>query len=384
MPLAPKTSILTPLGTRAIADLRMDDEVIDGNGTSQPVTGVSEFQASGLLEVSAVGILPFSATVDQLILTAKKRKRRYQKQPNGRYTVVSELFPPAQWIPLGSLKAGDWIAIPIPQPTRFDTALTIESKGQTRREISLTPEFAKLCGYYCGDGWYTKHKAVESTGFALDNKFPEIQEDLKALIAQVLCTRVYLQSYPGYVRIGFHDPALGRFFSSTIGDRSGNKRIPDYILYHSGISLLTAFLQGYLNTDGSQLKSGDKLRGVEWGGVSRTLNLQLQIASTRYGTLAAIKYHCREGEVMISPRDGTSYSVQDAYVVQTSDKRILDALGEPYDAKRSVCWSYQHDGKIWTRARTVKPVEYNGPVYDLDVAREHTYTANNVIVGGKQ
>lgn len=380
MSLAPKTTILTPLGASSVDLIRANDEVMDGNGNPQRVMGVFASEASGLLEVSAVGILPIRGTPDQQILSGQKRRRRYQKQPTGRYKVVEEVFPVAQWVPFGSLKAGDWIAVPIPQPIHSDTALTIERKGQTQREVSLTPEFAKLCGYYCGDGWYEQHEAVQAVGFALDDKFPEIQADLKALITRVLCTHIYSRKRKNHARIGFHDPALGQFFSATIGNRSENKRIPDYILYHRDLSLLTAFLQGYLNTDGAQLQSSGKLRGVQWGGISRTLNLQLQAALTRYGTLAAIKYHCCEGQVMINPRTGKACKVQDAYVIQTSDRRVLDALGEPYDAKRHVCWSYQNDGKIWTRVKAVKPVTYSGTVYDLDVTSPHSYTANNIVV----
>jgi intein/homing endonuclease len=85
---------------------------------------------------------------------------------------------------------------------------------------------------------------------------------------------------------------------------------------------------------------------------------------------------------MLSPTTGKYHKVQDAYVVQTSDHRILDALGEPYDPKRHVCWSYQRESRIWTRVKSVKLVAYSGPVYDLEVTGDGTYTANNAVVQG--
>ncbi len=376
----PKTPVMTVNGAIDIDAIQKGDIVIDGDGAQQRVTDTFTRHAEGLVEIKSVGLLPLRATVEHPILVSKGRKKHYTVQEDGSYLVTSMTYSDAKWTPAGEIQAKDWVAMPIPQANRTETALTFQSKGQTRREIALTADFAKLCGYYCGDGWYVQHESVQSVGFALDDKFPEIQDELTQLIERVLDTRVYRSQQRGCTRFGFHDPALGQFLASTIGDRSENKRIPDFILYHQDISLLTAFLQGYVATDGAQLQSSGKLRGIQWGGVSRTLNLQLQIALARYGTLAAIKFHCREGQQMLSPATGKLHSVQNAYIVQTSDRRVLDALDEPYDAKRDVCWSYIHDGKIWTRVKSVNPIAYSGPVHNIEVENSHTYTANNMIV----
>jgi hypothetical protein len=376
----PKTPVMTVNGAVDIDALQVGDLVIDGNGAQQRITETFTRQADGLVEIKAVGLLPVRATVEHPIYVSKGRKKRYVRGEDGKYTVASIKHSTPEWISAGNVKTGDWVAMPIPQPNRSDSALIFQDKGHTRREMTLTPDFAKLCGYYCGDGWYEQHDAVQAIGFALDDKYPEIQSELTELIERVLDTRIYSRQRKNHKRIGFHDPALGQFLAATIGDRSENKRIPDFILYHENIGLLTAFLQGYLATDGARLASSGVIRGIQWGGVSRTLNLQLQIALARYGTLAAIKFHCKEGQTMISPSTGKSHSVQNAYVIQTSDKRVLNALGEPYDAKRDVCWSYVHDGKIWTRVKSVTPVAYSGPVFNIEVENSHTYTANNMVV----
>jgi len=377
----PDTPVLTPSGIPDISTLGVGAVVIDAHGNQQTVLNTHQRVATGLVEITAVGVLPIKATAEHPFLVSSGRTRRYAKTDRG-YVVVAERFGNAEWKRAKEVAVGDWVAIPIPQANRTDSAFTIETRGQWRREIALTPEFAKLCGYYAGDGWYVQHKAVQSTGFALDDRYPEIQQDLIALLRRVLDTRVFVaKRKANHSRIQVHDPAFGQWLSREIGDRSHTKRIPDWIIYHRDIALLTAFLQGYLNTDGAALRSSGKRRGVQWGTVSRTLALQLQIALTRYGALAPIKKHSRAGMVMKSLRgDGKVYQVRDSYVIQCSDKRVRDVLDEPYDAKRHVCWSHQNDGKIWTRVKAVKVVPYTGSVFNLEVSGSQSYTAWNVAV----
>ena len=78
--------------------------------------------------------------------------------------------------------------------------------------------------------------------------------------------------------------------------------------------------------------------------------------------------------------DGTTYQVRDSYIIQCSDKRVLNALEEPYDVKRHVSWTYQHDGKIWTRVKSVEPIASNATVFNLEVSGSQSYTAWNVAV----
>lgn len=374
--------VMTPSGVRNIEDIQIGEYVLDGNGVANKVTNTFERETiSGLTTINAVGILPITSTSNHPVLVSSGRKRKYKKNGKGKYEVSSLNFGVPEWREASKIKVGDWIAVPVVKGTDNTKELVIERKGQTVRTVALTPDLAKLIGYYVGDGWFTQHKNVQAVGFALDEKWPELHDELICLIKAVFDCRVFnTKKESNTRRIQFHDPAFGMFLSSVAGNRSHNKRIPDFILYHKDIRILTAFLQGYLATDGSRLYSSKKWRGVQWGTVSRTLANQLQLAITRYGTLAPIKLHAKDGQVMINPRNSKAYKVRASYTIQCSDKRLLDALDERYDSKRSVCWSFEHDGKIWTRVKSVNNTPFNGNVYNLEVDKSHTYTVNNVVV----
>lgn len=376
------STVMTEDGMKNIEDIQLNEYVIDGDGNKNKVIELFERESEGAVVITAVGVLPVTCTPEHPILVSSGRKKKYKKnEKSGRYDIDSIKIGTPEWMEASKIKPGDWVCVPVPK-ARFTTkTLEIEKKGQTTRIVELTVQLAKLIGYYVGDGWYTQHKAVQSIGFALDLKYPELHEELIDLIKSVFNCHVFKGlKEDNAVRISFHDAGFGEFLSRVAGNRSHNKRIPDFILYHKDINILTAFIQGYLATDGARLKSGNVVRGVQWGTVSRTLAHQLQLALSRYGTLAPIKYHARDGQIMVNPRNGKGYPVRASYVIQCSDKRVLDALGEPYDQKRDVCWSFQHDGKLWTRVKSVKKQKFEGKVYNLEVEKSHTYTVNNMVV----
>ena len=375
-------AVMTANGVKNIEDIQIGEFVIDDNGRANKVTESFERETeAGLLTIKAVGLLPITCTPEHPILVSSGRKRKYKQDKKGKYKVVGENIGAPEWREAHKIKAGDWVAVPIPEPRFNTTEIVIERKGQTHRTVRLTTELAKLIGYYVGDGWYTPNKAAQIIGFALDEKYPELHDELTSLITTVFDCKVYNCKRPRNTRrIQFHDPAFGQWLVDVAGNRSHNKRIPDFILYHKNMAILTAFLQGYLATDGARLQSDGVLRGVQWGTVSRTLAQQLQLALCRYGALAPIKLHCREGQIMINPTSGKAYKVRAAYFIQCSDKRVLDALGEPYDEKRNVCWSFISEGKIWTRVTSVAKQKFSGTVYNLEVENSHTYTVNNCVV----
>lgn len=375
------TPIATVDGYKSIEDVREGDRVVDQDGICQKVTHCFQRHTQGMIKIRAVGLLPINATEEHPILVIRDgRKRSYKSGKDGKYAVSKESFGDEEWIPAGDVKAGDWISVPIPKGMDYPAEMAIATYGFINKTMVVNAASAKLIGYYVGDGWFVKHKAVEAVSFALDDKYPEIQEELIRLLGEVTGKHVFVSQKKNYKRISVHDRDLGLFLAKVAGDRSEVKRIPDFILFNKDKSVLTAFLQGYLATDGARLKSGDIIRGVQWGTVSRALAYQLQLALTRYGTLAPMKLHCKEGQVMASPRTGKEYPVRNAYVIQCSDKRVIEALGEHYTEKRDVCYSFERNGRIWTRVRSVEAKSFEGTVYNLEVENSHTYTAHNAVV----
>ena len=374
------TKVSVPNGTANIEDLVVGDTIIDGYGNQQKVTWTFVNKTDRLVKINAVGILPIVSTEDHPILVSSGRKRSYKKGSDGKYNMSSVKYGEAKWINASMVKPNDYIALPIPKPYITNHELTISTNGTVKRTVPLTEELSELCGYYVGDGWYTQHKNVQSVAFALDNKYPEIQERLIYLIEKVFGAKAFVQTYTSHKRIQFHDKEIGEFFNTHMGNRSNNKHVPEWIVFNEDINIVTSFIKGYYYTDGADLRSSGVRRGVQFSTVSKTLALQVQQMMLRYNTVAPIKYHCKKGQVMKSPRDGKEYSVQDAYVIQCSSKTLLDALGVEYDKKRDVEWSYEHDGMMWTRVKSVSYTDAQCDTYNIEVSGSNTYSVNNVCV----
>lgn len=374
------TKVSVPNGTANIEDLVVGDTIIDGYGNQQKVTWTFVNKTDRLVKIDAVGILPIVSTEDHPILVSSGRKRSYKKGSDGKYNMSSVKYGEAKWVNASMVKANDYIALPIPKPYITNHELTISTNGTVKRTVPLTEELSELCGYYVGDGWYTQHKNVQSVAFAIDNKYPEIQERLIYLIEKVFGAKAFVQTYTSHKRIQFHDKEIGEFFNTHMGNRSNNKHVPEWIVFNEDINIVTSFIKGYYYTDGADLRSSGVRRGVQFSTVSKTLALQVQQMMLRYNTVAPIKYHCKKGQVMKSPRDGKEYSVQDAYVIQCSSKTLLDALGVEYDKKRDVEWSYEHDGMMWTRVKSVSYTDAQCDTYNIEVSGSNTYSVNNVCV----
>lgn len=383
------TPVLCKHGLKNIEDILIGDEVIDQDGNLKKVTNVFKRVSSEFVEIASIGILPIKCTPEHPILVMRNgRKNKYVKTDEG-YKIDSTKYGNVEWINADNLVKGDYVAIPIPTPFVSDHFIELNYNGHISKRITLTKEIAKIIGYYVGDGSYTvtkprkeHHSEYSLISFSIDNKYPELHKDLIDLIKTCFDTKVYTSQQKGCLRISFREQFFGEFLKKNAGDRSVNKRIPDFILYNKDINILSGFLQGYLATDGGRLFSSDKLRGVQWMTVSRTLAYQLQLALTRYGALAPIKYRCRSGEFMKNPRNGKLYPVKDSYHIQCSDKRIIEMLNEPCDKKRTVVWSFEHDNKLWTRIKSIKHTNNAilQNVYNIEVEDSHTYTVNNIVV----
>lgn len=376
------TMVTTPTGTIPIELIQANDQIVDSNGVIQTVTQVFNRHSNEMLQINAVGLLPLKLTPEHPVLVCRGgRKKKYHKHEDGSYFVAQEKIGKIEWSLAKDIKPGDYVTTPVPHNNIDAKCLTIERKGQITRTVDLTEGLAEIIGYYVGDGYFVQHKAIQTVSFALGDKYPERQTRLCELITKVFGDKVFVRQRKGYKVVAFHDPAFGVFLSQHCGFRANNKKIPQFILFNKNRDILTAFLRGYLATDGALMRNKEVIRGIQWSTVSRTLALQLQLASTRYSTLATIKLHCKQGMTMTCPQNGKEYSVQDSYTIQCSDANLLDAVGTEYDTKRKVVWSFKHDDKIWTRVKNVQTItDFSGEVYNLEVSGSHTYLAENFAV----
>lgn len=371
------TPVICSNDVKSIEEIVMGDIVIDADGNSQAVTHLFTHEATELFTIKAVGLLPIPATGNHPFLISTGRKQQREKDADGHYPVISESFGEPTWTEAKDIETGMWLGVPVIQGTFDKPTLEIERRGAITRTVDLTPDFAELVGFYVGDGWFVQHRHVQATHFALDDAWPGIQARLIDLIRRIVSVDAYSSQKKNHKRIGFHDVTLGKFLADSCGDRSWNKKIPSWILANKSMDIVAAFLRGYLATDGALMRDHGKVRGVQWSTVSRTLALQTQALLTRFGTLGTLK--SRHGGVAVFR--GKNHQTRVSYHLQCSDTRVMNALGEPFEPKREVRWSYEYAGKIWTRIKEVcATTNPDGKVYNLEIAGPHTYNVANAAV----
>ena len=194
-----------------------------------------------------------------LALRVKKIVRRNQK---GEFT--GQKYPATlSWVPLSELKEGDYVVT----VKRYQTPGSSKfSKTQTRMigDIIVSKKFARLMGYYLGDGFLGKRQDGSYSGvfFAeghqkLLEKYSHICEDVFGLVPNVIrhaggdswVVQVFSPEFAKvFERIGLTGTAL-------------TKRVPDSIF---GLTddLKYVFLRGYLDADGHFFVN--KFNGVEY------------------------------------------------------------------------------------------------------------------------
>ena len=86
----------------------------------------------------------------------------------------------------------------------------------------------------------------------------------------------------------FRSHPISRFLRETCGHRAEHKQIPDFILYNTDIRLLRAFLDGYIQGDGSSYVKRNGYRAQQFATTSKVLAQQLQLAYARLGVFVSL------------------------------------------------------------------------------------------------
>src|SRR3990170_5679262 len=180
------------------------------------------------------------------------------------------------------LKIGDFLAIPRPEPEAshpIDMATFLEASGSPKYKyrytlrrkdgrvrwssekgpgvparIRLSPEFARLVGYYCAEGsvsWHRKRPNSGSVWFSFGHMKTDRISEVRELVDQVLGLRSRISVQESRAAVVVSSSPLAKFLQETCGASSQTKRVPAFILRSTDPAVLLGFLAGYLNGDGN-------------------------------------------------------------------------------------------------------------------------------------
>jgi intein/homing endonuclease len=185
----------------------------------------------------------------------------------------------------------------------------------------------------------------------------QLHDKVRAILTAIGC-RNYSTDKGSIKSIVAYSASLSRFLPVVCGNRATTKKIPDFILLHTDLGIVRAFLDGYLAGDGHMAKDGH----VSANTVSKTLAMQLQLLYARLGIPVGVMLRRKGGVSYIRGRKVTihdSYAIYSRLRAKNKRMKVLDRY-------------------ILTPISKVERFPYGGEVCNIHTG-DDTYLVSNVV-----
>ena len=365
---------------KPISEYVVGDHVAGRNGLQTVTrTFVRPFEGD-LVEVKALGMLPFRVTPNHPLLVVR-----------GRSHGATVTYRQREWQDAGGIRPklrfhdGDYVVMPRLRGTLSTSEVTLEpyirrhraTLKQTGRGANpfkyahsgvfpLTEETAWMLGLYVADG--SPNPAHRSVAFDLHENEAAIVERLRR-VAEGLGHRLGVNPIPGEraVSVRLSSVILCAFLPDVCGKGASGKRIPDFILYNANEGLLRAFLDGYMAGDGSTEFTQAGYEVSSFTTVSRTLALQLQLAFGRLGIFISLRRkRPAQSSIILGRKVRTLETYRGLWCsdARATRRKRLQRLGSHEAFFLPVKWA--------------RRVRFSGAVHNLETT-DHTYLVSNAV-----
>ncbi|GAP62882.1 ribonucleoside-diphosphate reductase alpha chain [Ardenticatena maritima] len=379
-------------GLKRIADLQVGDLVLTHQGRFRPVTQTMQRSYNGPLYRIKVKLIGTTLEV----------------------TPEHPLLTPTGWTRVEDLRVGDKVAVGFPQgeipaPT-FDLAelpfpeeieseatktqvrarrpATYQHSGRQsqwcRRFITLTPEFARLCGYYVAEGTIdTEGRYVR---FTLSTEEREYQRDIVNLIESTfgISPTVNDSQQGRWTNIDLYSRTIATWFQAHFGRGSAHKRLPAWLLFASR-EVQEEFLVGLFRGDGLFFERIYTVKGRKSPKTFRSFRITLAnpgLVHQIWQMVLRLGYHAA-----IRPTDTTYVTPNASETAQVSMPPLQSRdlihrifgieLPEP-DERFVRTYVTEIDGRPFFEIERIEIVPFSGTVYNCEVAEDHSYITEGI------
>ena len=246
------------------------------------------------------------------------------------------------------------------------------------KDIPVTKDFMRFVGYYLAEGHITKFKNRPNSYqmvLTFSEKEKEYIEDVVRISKEIFKTidvRLHRNKANHTVQIGINNPMLAQVFKNLFGFNSYNKRLPENFIFLP-IVKQKELIRGLFRGDG-HLRLRQKGKGGSeyiYETVSQVLAQQVLTILHRHNLIPTFR-ECKPGKKGKVNKFSISLFHYDI-------KKIFSDLSLP--ERSSV---YKHgfilDNYVFMPIKRIERKKYNGFVYNLEVEKDHSYAANNLIV----
>lgn len=332
------TLILTWDGYRPIEDIEVGDLVLTHEGRWQPVMRVGSRWAPETVVVKAMGSPEVVTTPEHPILR-RDRELVWSTAPRG----YRRRFGDACWTEAGKLIQGDMVCQVLPIEGVQDDQGT---------------DFWWMVGRFLADGWVTNgvkprvticcaRAEAADVGERIGRVFPACRVEAGPIVKYQI-TRVKLARW-----------------LLAFGQGATNKRLPGWCLALAPDSA-RALLLGYLSGDGHyDQRSADGRTSPGWRAttVSRSLALGMALLAQRvWGVVASIHEHDVAPTTVIQGRTVRQHHQYSVHIKRRNKEAFVDG------------------SRGWKPVRYVRTGQPARRVFDLEVAVDHSYVADGLVV----
>jgi|GEM_PF-39927 len=379
----PGTRVLTPEGQRPIEELSRGELVIDENGERQPVVETME----RYVEEDIVEIVP------------KRLNRPIRATGEHPFKVVRD--GGFEWVDAEDLTEGDLLVLGHSRESNdltLDDTISLDDVASgplvftdggiaVNREYyratkgvepaPLTDEvpveaFATLAGWYLAEGCVVYQRGIPSTvTFTLHSDEREGAREIQdALDAFGVPSRIQVVEDRNTLHVHAEHSSFAQFVDSLFGTGAAEKQVPD-VLWHAPVETQARVLETLFAGDGRLEKRGKSQRAK-----LKLVNEEIVDFAFQVGLRCGVQFsrHDREPEDR-QPTYGIGVSVSTA--LGTPLEVLFEDVDDEFAPRDR---TKQANGREVVAIDSIEHVEYEGPVYNAEVAETHTYVAEDIVV----
>ena len=346
-----------------ISDVRAGDRVVRGDGTTGAVARTfSRHGDEDIYRIRIAGLTTFP-----LKCTA------------GHELKIGNASGKVEFRQASTLQSGEFLLTPCPNP------------GAT----SVDKNLAWLVGLYAAEGCPIPSERQRGGWRQVDHKgvYFDLHLDEDWIVAEIKhCVEALYGAVPVSVRkLPETNTTRVAIYSSLVADelvghcfgaaKTGSKRFSPQVFQWNADGLWRC-LSGFFAGDGCY----NPANGFQGVGVCRTLMSQVS------HLLDCLQVP--HSFTMSQPKNADQAKRQVVYNVRISrrfcapflrdNKKVSDHWTGESDDHQGFAPYYYRDGFIWRRVMQVETEPYTGPLHDLEIEGEHSYTANKIAVHNSQ
>lgn len=371
----PGHTVYTRAGIKNIEDILPGDEVLTHKGRYRKVLNTQVREYSGKIldiafrggdTISATPEHPFYAVTRKPCRDASKSfcnmdcgveyKQNFGNFPylNCKKSFYNDYF--LEWKAASTLTKAEQLYFAPPTENSFEA-------------LSDDYQLARLCGYFVSEGSLSKYGVAFTTNSLETPLHEEITESMQDLFA---VSEEKCKTYLSTAKTAFHQHFYSRdavaFFEENCGKGARNKKVPQFVLEGSEdikIEFLTTAFLG----DGTYSKRYGFFRYVTF---SKTLAYQMKLLFCQLGIGATLHLHTVGGKFA-----GYHVDVNGMFAQQFAKLLSIDFTIETKNQYQKI--KKFEDGFLY-EITSVTEREYSGPVYNMEVEEDNSYTVNGAVV----